>query len=174
MKLIIGGSTGYVATELIRQALVNPAISSIVALGRREATQLPNAAKLKWVICDDFVNYSDGVKIDLEGADACIWYDCFRPFLMRVTFAPGSPPAVTQSSGRVKCLENGDLIFNQDYRGHSYEAFYSTIRGDVQDLSRLCRYSAQDPRCWSPEARSLIPVHIHEWSFCPSEPGGGA
>jgi precorrin isomerase len=36
MKLVIGGSTGFVGAELIRQGLENPAITSIVALGRRE------------------------------------------------------------------------------------------------------------------------------------------
>lgn len=79
MKLIIGGSTGFVATELLSQALKNPAISSIIALGRREAT-VPadtnsNAAKtkLKSIICDNFEEYPDNVKSQLKDADACIW-----------------------------------------------------------------------------------------------------
>ncbi|OJJ43539.1 hypothetical protein ASPZODRAFT_145894 [Penicilliopsis zonata CBS 506.65] len=36
MKLVISGSAGFVATESISQALKHPAITSIVALGRRE------------------------------------------------------------------------------------------------------------------------------------------
>ena len=77
MKLVIGGSTGFVAAELIRQGLKNPAISSIVALSRRE-TPAPleagsAAAKLKSVICEDFESYSDSVKKELEDADAAIW-----------------------------------------------------------------------------------------------------
>jgi predicted chitinase len=79
MKLVIGGSTGFVATEVLTQALKNPAITSIVALGRREATMSTaagsNAGKLKSVICEDFENYPDSVKTELENADACIWYD---------------------------------------------------------------------------------------------------
>lgn len=80
MKLVIGGSTGFVATEIISQALKNPAITSIVALGRREAVVSPDAdsdtaqTKLKSVICEDFEVYPDSVKAELENADACIWY----------------------------------------------------------------------------------------------------
>ncbi|KAH8697266.1 hypothetical protein BGW36DRAFT_427232 [Talaromyces proteolyticus] len=83
MKLVIGGSTGYVSTELIRQGLPNPAITSIVALGRREV-QAPAesgafAAKLRSVVVDDFENYSDSVKKELEDADACIWTIAVTP-----------------------------------------------------------------------------------------------
>lgn len=79
MKLIVAGSTGLVATEVVRQALSNSSISTIVGLARRE-TPVPenagpdaNPAKLKSVICDDFNSYSDAVKNELAEADACIW-----------------------------------------------------------------------------------------------------
>ena len=80
MKIIVAGSTGFVATEVIRQALSNPAVTSIAALARR-TTSIPknagpdaDATKLKSVVCDDFENYPESVKQDLAGADACIWY----------------------------------------------------------------------------------------------------
>ncbi|KAK3683430.1 hypothetical protein B0T22DRAFT_467900 [Podospora appendiculata] len=79
MKLIVGGSTGFVATEIIRQALSNPAVTSIIALGRRETPVPPNAGpgadetKLKSVRLSNFENYSEGTKKELAGADACIW-----------------------------------------------------------------------------------------------------
>jgi dTDP-4-dehydrorhamnose reductase len=79
MKLVIGGSTGFVATELLSQALKNPAITSIVALGRREVTVPAEAdsgatkTKLKSIICDNFEDYPDNVNAELENADACIW-----------------------------------------------------------------------------------------------------
>lgn len=80
MKLIIAGATGFVATEVIKQALCKPAITSIVALGRRE-TAVPqdvsshaDIKKFKSVVCGDFENYSDSVKEGLSGADVCIWY----------------------------------------------------------------------------------------------------
>jgi hypothetical protein len=79
MKLIIGGSTGFVATELLSQALKNPAITSIIALGRREATVPADAdsnaakTKLRSIICENFEEYPDSVKSELANADACIW-----------------------------------------------------------------------------------------------------
>lgn len=79
MKIIVAGSTGLVATEVIRQALSNPAISSIVALARR-VTDIPqnvnpdaDTSKLKPVVCEDFENYTEGLKQELANADACIW-----------------------------------------------------------------------------------------------------
>ncbi|KAH8672909.1 hypothetical protein BGZ60DRAFT_430205 [Tricladium varicosporioides] len=83
MKLVIGGSTGFVATELIRQGLENPAITFIVALGRQEISAPPcagpAAAKLKSVVVDNFESYSDSVKKELEDADACIWTIAVTP-----------------------------------------------------------------------------------------------
>ncbi|KAI9830715.1 MAG: hypothetical protein M1819_005379 [Sarea resinae] len=84
MKLIVAGSTGYVATEVIRQAISDPAITSIVALARRVTAVPPNAtvvdaAKLKSVVCGDFGNYPESVKRELAGADACIWLLAVTP-----------------------------------------------------------------------------------------------
>lgn len=79
MKLIIAGGTGFVATELIRQSLNDPRITAVLALARRPVDVPwnlgPNAdaAKLKSIVVQDFENYSDDVKKQLEGADACIW-----------------------------------------------------------------------------------------------------
>lgn len=78
MKLIIGGATGFVAEELIRECLKNSAITSIIALGRRETSPPSDAgasaSKLKSIIIEDFESYSDSIKKEIENADACIWY----------------------------------------------------------------------------------------------------
>ncbi|GAW20838.1 hypothetical protein ANO14919_103500 [Xylariales sp. No.14919] len=85
MKLVIAGSTGYVATELIRQALAHSKITSIIALGRREAPLPSDAelhdskAKLRSIICHDFEVYSDSIKAELAEADACIWAIAIPP-----------------------------------------------------------------------------------------------
>ncbi|KAH8652609.1 putative nucleoside-diphosphate-sugar epimerase [Tricladium varicosporioides] len=81
MKLIVAGSTGFVATEVLCQAIHNPAITSIIALGRRETVLDAgvDTSKLKSVICDDFSNYPEEVKRELAGADACIWTIAVTP-----------------------------------------------------------------------------------------------
>jgi uncharacterized protein YbjT (DUF2867 family) len=78
MKLIITGASGFVATEVLRQALHLPSITSIVALARKSVsapggTPAENASKLTSVVVEDYGTYSDDVKKQLAGADACIW-----------------------------------------------------------------------------------------------------
>ncbi|TVY45275.1 hypothetical protein LSUB1_G000465 [Lachnellula subtilissima] len=93
MKLIVAGSTGFVATEVIRQALSNPAITSIKALARRP-TDVPqnsgpgaDVSKLKSVVCDNFEEYPESVKQELAGADACIWLIAITPSqISKMTF----------------------------------------------------------------------------------------
>lgn len=79
MKLIITGATGFVATEVLRQALLLPSITSIVALARKpvpapQGTPAANSSKLKSVVLQDYGTYPDDVKKEMAGADACIWY----------------------------------------------------------------------------------------------------
>ncbi|KAK3305261.1 uncharacterized protein B0T15DRAFT_531771 [Chaetomium strumarium] len=86
MKLVVAGSTGFVATEVIRQALSNPSITSVVALGRRPAPEPQSTGsradltKLRSVTVDDLgEEYPDHVKKELSGADACIWTIAITP-----------------------------------------------------------------------------------------------
>jgi uncharacterized protein YbjT (DUF2867 family) len=80
MKLIVTGATGLVGTEVIRQSLKNPKITSVIALSRRPVT-VPgndgedlNTDKLKSLVLKDFTHYPDDDKAQLADADACIWY----------------------------------------------------------------------------------------------------
>ena len=79
MKLVIGGSSGFVGTELVRQALSNPSITTIVGISRRDTLVPPGSdkghEKLTGILCNDFESYSDSLKKELEDADACIWYN---------------------------------------------------------------------------------------------------
>ncbi|KAJ3040700.1 hypothetical protein HDV00_010593 [Rhizophlyctis rosea] len=79
MKLIITGATGYVASEIIRQSLSIPEITSVVALARTPVTPPPNIlakadiSKLKSVIIKDYEVYPEDVRKEFAGAQACIW-----------------------------------------------------------------------------------------------------
>lgn len=90
MKLIIVGASGFVATELISQALRRPDVTSLVALSRKPVTAPDgeNAAKLKSVVIGDYGEYPDDVKKELAGANACIWYGSFSQL-------QSLPPAMT-------------------------------------------------------------------------------
>ncbi|KAI0176622.1 hypothetical protein BJ166DRAFT_584789 [Pestalotiopsis sp. NC0098] len=81
MKLLIGGSSGFVGTELVRQALLDKDVSSVVGLSRRE-TPTPlvgDASKFTSVVCDDFENYPDDIREHLRDVDACIWTIAVTP-----------------------------------------------------------------------------------------------
>ncbi|RTE81619.1 hypothetical protein BHE90_003907 [Fusarium euwallaceae] len=85
MKVVVAGATGFVGTEVIRQAISHPKITSVIALARRE-TAVPEGSvsqadisKLKSVVCDDFINYPEHVKAEISDADACIWLIAVTP-----------------------------------------------------------------------------------------------
>lgn len=75
MKLIVAGASGYVASEVIRQALQSSAITSVVALARQQvsAPEGTDKSKFKSVAIQDYGVYPDEAKNDLKGANACIW-----------------------------------------------------------------------------------------------------
>ncbi len=68
MKLILTGATGFLGGEVLKQALADPAIEQVTVLTRRplETTH----AKLKAILLQDFIDYSD---LALGDYDACIW-----------------------------------------------------------------------------------------------------
>ncbi|KAM3084148.1 hypothetical protein ACMFMG_001750 [Clarireedia jacksonii] len=90
MKLIVTGATGFVGQEIIRQALPNPAVTSVIALARKpavpasstgdEATTTTTSAKFQSVILEDWTSpYPESVKQHLKDADACIWTLAITP-----------------------------------------------------------------------------------------------
>ncbi|KAK8133681.1 hypothetical protein PG984_005693 [Apiospora sp. TS-2023a] len=82
MRLIITGATGFVGSEVLRQALRMPEITSIVAVARKPVqVEGSDAAssKLKSVIVQDYDQYPDDVKKEFAGAGACIWTVAVTP-----------------------------------------------------------------------------------------------
>ena len=71
MKIILTGNTGLIGAEVLTQCLANPAITSIVAISRRD---LPiQHPKLKQIQHSDFNSYPQPLLDELKGAEACIW-----------------------------------------------------------------------------------------------------
>ncbi|KAI9048273.1 hypothetical protein LZ554_008068 [Drepanopeziza brunnea f. sp. 'monogermtubi'] len=74
MKLILAGSTGFIGTEVLTQALSNVKIAFIVVLSRRPLPEpFCSNPKLKVVIAEDFTMYTEQMLAECENADACIW-----------------------------------------------------------------------------------------------------
>lgn len=74
MKVILTGLKGFVGSEVLKQCLTHPAITSIVALTRRALPE-PAASnpKVKTVILQDFTSYPSSIPEQLSGAEAYIW-----------------------------------------------------------------------------------------------------
>ncbi|WMJ68220.1 NAD-dependent epimerase/dehydratase family protein [Stenotrophomonas sp. 24(2023)] len=70
MRLLLTGATGFVGGEVLRQALADPRVDTVVVLTRRAvALQHP---KLQQLVLQDFLDYSS-VDPQLLQVDACIW-----------------------------------------------------------------------------------------------------
>ncbi|QDS75959.1 hypothetical protein FKW77_003457, partial [Venturia effusa] len=99
MQLIVAGASGYLASEVIRQALSHPKITSVIALARRkvEAPTGTDGSKLKSVIVKDYDFYGEDVKNELGEAGACIW---------TVAVTPSKSKSMDFDTVRKVCLED--------------------------------------------------------------------
>jgi hypothetical protein len=80
MKIILAGTTGFVGTEVLAQALADPRITSLVVLSRKPLPQsITENEKVTVKILDDFLTYPDSLLEELAGAEGCIW---FVPYLL--------------------------------------------------------------------------------------------
>ncbi len=77
MNILIFGATGMVGQAVLRECLLDPGVSRVVALGRSPAREtpmgrLPEATKLEDLIHTDMYDYS-GIAEKLSGFDACFF-----------------------------------------------------------------------------------------------------
>lgn len=79
MKVIIVGATGLVGTELIRQSLVHPSITSVIAVTRRTLAPPSPSPKFKNILVKDYDQYATDAKSAFKGANACIWTIAITP-----------------------------------------------------------------------------------------------
>jgi len=82
MKIVLTGATGFVGSEVLRQALDDSSIDQITVLTRRPVGM--SHPRLNEIVLKDFLDYS-GVADHLK-VDACIKPERFQ-------FSPGFHPA---------------------------------------------------------------------------------
>lgn len=70
MKLILFGATGMVGTGVLREALADPAIDTVLSVGRRPCGTVH--PKLRELLISDLFTFAD-VEPQLAGYDACVW-----------------------------------------------------------------------------------------------------
>lgn len=70
MKLILFGATGMVGTGVLREALADPAIETVLSIGRRPCGTVH--PKLRELLISDLFTFAD-VEPQLAGYDACVW-----------------------------------------------------------------------------------------------------
>ena len=73
-KIILTGATGFIGSEVLKQCLAHPSVTSVVALSRRPLPEpIAKHPKLEVIIHEDFSSYSSTLLKNLAGATACIW-----------------------------------------------------------------------------------------------------
>src|SRR5215467_5421282 len=70
VKILLFGATGMVGQGVLRECLLDPAVDSVVAIGRSVAGQ--QHAKLREIVRGDLSNLSD-ISAELTGFDACFF-----------------------------------------------------------------------------------------------------
>jgi uncharacterized protein YbjT (DUF2867 family) len=74
MKLIVTGATGFIGSEVVRQCISNPTVTSILVVSRREpAKEITGSSKVKVILHQDFSGWPSSLSDQLEGAEGCIW-----------------------------------------------------------------------------------------------------
>lgn len=172
MKLIITGATGYVATAVLRQALLLPSITSVVAIARRSVScpkSIPtaNASKLKSIVVPAYDTYSRDVRRELEGANACIWYiTCSRSGCVCFIAYNCRTVAITPSKARQMAPETVRMVC-QDWVVEGLKAILEANPSPEQPLRFLYMSGSMafDPA--RPRSRNKtiwIPSYIMEYS----------
>jgi len=74
-KIILTGATGLVGGQVLKTAIADARVTSIVILSRRELDDksLAGNSKVKTIIHKDFQRYSPELMEELKDATACIW-----------------------------------------------------------------------------------------------------
>lgn len=74
MKVIVAGGTGFVGSNVVKQCIAHPDITSVIVLSRREiSVDLSESEKVRVLLHEDFGQWPASVLEELIGAEGCIW-----------------------------------------------------------------------------------------------------
>jgi hypothetical protein len=73
MHLILTGATGTIGLATLQHCLVNPQVTRLSILSRREVAQANGHPKAEVILHNDYTSYSDEILEQLKGAHGCIW-----------------------------------------------------------------------------------------------------
>ncbi|CEI60167.1 hypothetical protein FVEN_g6351 [Fusarium venenatum] len=75
MKLLVAGASGFVGTEIIRQSLQLPQVTTVVAIARKPVSVPDGAdpARFKNVVVKAYGDFLSCVADEFKDATACIW-----------------------------------------------------------------------------------------------------
>ncbi|KAM0504556.1 hypothetical protein ACHAP6_004060 [Verticillium nonalfalfae] len=110
MKIIVTGASGFVGSEIIRQCLQNPKITTVVAVARRPVS-VPDgtpASKFRSVVVPNYDDYPEDALEAFSGANACIW---------TVAVTPAKTKGMSPEDVRKGETENQVLRFADQHEG---------------------------------------------------------
>ncbi|KAF5344478.1 hypothetical protein D9758_014141 [Tetrapyrgos nigripes] len=78
MRLLLAGATGAAGSQILKDAVSDPSISSITVLSRRTlpdwlTSTIPENNKTTTIVVNDFTSYSPDLPPQFASHDACIW-----------------------------------------------------------------------------------------------------
>ncbi|CRG83419.1 hypothetical protein PISL3812_00770 [Talaromyces islandicus] len=148
MKLLVVGATGFIGGEVLRQALRNPAITSVVAITRREIPPpAEHGDKFRCFVLEDWISeYPESLQNIIKGADACIWSLAITPSQSRnMDFAHVTTVCYDYTLHALKSMAvlankpfhfiyvSGVLIERDQTKELSYLAEYRHMRGRTEN-----------------------------------------
>ncbi|KAJ5648059.1 hypothetical protein N7490_004431 [Penicillium lividum] len=169
MKLIVAGATGLVGREIIRQALQHSDVTQLIALARKpiQTENTSNSTKLKSILISDYEEYSDEVKTELAGADACIWTVAITPFRSK-SFDFAEVKRVCQD-----CTLAGFKAIYEAEPARPFRFLYFSAEGTPRDPSQRPFFLGdyQIMRCETANMVRKFPTQYDGVQVCIAHPG---
>ena len=160
MKIIVTGITGTVGSEVLRQAILDPAIEEVIALGRNTPEVVH--PKIKFIQHKDFLDYTELADV-FKNADACLW--CLGISQLQVTKEQYQEITYgyTMAAAKAAKAANPDITFlfvsgeGADPNGHS-----KTLFGKVKGAAEKALGEMHFKNLYIVRPGGIQPIHKHK------------